>query len=202
MPIYLLHGFRWPRQAIRIHIILQNLDDAAADWTMGRSGTVLLTSLHSQHPDLQPTIPNLRLIEQFDPEREESRVQPYAYVARRVVDVQARLWVDLEDLIATGREDDEKEDGKKEKEEEEDREGQMKVFEKLRDALQPEAKIGWYVVYCGDEERIPPPVEKDDEESDETDEDEPTPISPPPKSPGPKSPGPRGWFRRRETAGT
>lgn len=37
MPTYLMHGFRWSRPLIRIHIILQNLDDAAAEWVVGKN---------------------------------------------------------------------------------------------------------------------------------------------------------------------
>ena len=32
MPAYLVHGFRWARGAIRIHIALYDIDDAAAEW--------------------------------------------------------------------------------------------------------------------------------------------------------------------------
>jgi hypothetical protein len=35
MPTYLIHGFRWPRNQIRIHVILQNIDDAAPEWLIG-----------------------------------------------------------------------------------------------------------------------------------------------------------------------
>ena len=55
MPVYLLHGFRWPRPEIRIHIILQNLDDAAAEWLVGSSAPNGL----QQH--LFPTLPTLRV---------------------------------------------------------------------------------------------------------------------------------------------
>lgn len=42
-------------------------------------------------------------------------------------------------------------------------------FEKLRDELQKDANIGWFVVVCGDEDRVPPTVPgsiaEEDEES-------------------------------------
>lgn len=36
MPVYVVHGFRWPRGKIRIHVILNNIDDAAPEWLVGK----------------------------------------------------------------------------------------------------------------------------------------------------------------------
>lgn len=43
MPTYLCHGFRWHRRSIRVYVIVQNIDDAAADWVVGpaTSGALL-----------------------------------------------------------------------------------------------------------------------------------------------------------------
>ncbi|KEY70963.1 hypothetical protein S7711_00800 [Stachybotrys chartarum IBT 7711] len=35
MPVYLCHGFRWHRDAIRVFVIFNDLDDAAPDWIIG-----------------------------------------------------------------------------------------------------------------------------------------------------------------------
>ena len=47
MPTYLVHAFRWPRQMVRIHIILQNLDDCSPDWLMAPpTSAALFENLH------------------------------------------------------------------------------------------------------------------------------------------------------------
>jgi hypothetical protein len=58
MPTYLLHGFRWQRAAIRIHIILQDLDDAAAEWIIApASATSIINSFYSMFDFLPPSNP-------------------------------------------------------------------------------------------------------------------------------------------------
>ncbi|TVY71359.1 hypothetical protein LSUE1_G009455, partial [Lachnellula suecica] len=58
MPTYLVHGFRWQRALIRIHIILNDLEDAAPEWIMApaTSGT-LLNSFYSLYDFLPPSEP-------------------------------------------------------------------------------------------------------------------------------------------------
>lgn len=36
MPTYLCHGFRWHRRAIRVYIVVQNLDDGTPEWIITR----------------------------------------------------------------------------------------------------------------------------------------------------------------------
>ncbi|CZS97304.1 uncharacterized protein RAG0_06450 [Rhynchosporium agropyri] len=49
MPTYLVHGFRWQRLNIRIHIILNNLEDAAPEWIIAPATSVtLLNSFYTQ----------------------------------------------------------------------------------------------------------------------------------------------------------
>jgi len=142
MPTYLLHGFRWPRPLIRIHIILQNLDDAAAEWLMAPSTTsTLLTNLTSLYPDLMPSLRSLRFIEQYDPmdETAESKSQPYAYVADFVQEV--KLGVDIDEVRGKGVGND-----------------AWSAMMELRDNLAPGEKIAWFVVVCGDIERWAPPT--------------------------------------------
>jgi hypothetical protein len=142
MPTYLVHGFRWPRPLIRIHIILQNLDDAAAEWLMAPlTSATLLTNFTSLYPDLMPSLRSLRFIEQYDPldESAESKSQPYAYVADFVQEV--KLGLDIDEARGKGVGND-----------------AWSSMVELRDKLAPGEKIAWFVVICGDVERWAPPT--------------------------------------------
>ncbi|KAL1310795.1 hypothetical protein AAFC00_001038 [Neodothiora populina] len=142
MPTYVLHGFRWPRPLIRIHIILQNLDDAAAEWICSPTTTqALLSNFRELFPESMPYLPGLRLIEQYDPNdlSAASLSQPYAYVADVVEEV--KLGVDLDDVRGRGVSND-----------------QWGALMEIRDRLAPDEKVGWFVVVCGDEERWAPPT--------------------------------------------
>lgn len=58
MPTYLVHGFRWHRRNIRIHIILNDLDDAASEWVMAPpTSNALLNSFYTQFDFLPPSCP-------------------------------------------------------------------------------------------------------------------------------------------------
>ncbi|KAG9231622.1 hypothetical protein BJ875DRAFT_111613 [Amylocarpus encephaloides] len=58
MPTYLVHGFRWARPLIRIHIIKQDLEDAASEWIMAPATSVaLLNSFYTQYDFLPPSSP-------------------------------------------------------------------------------------------------------------------------------------------------
>lgn len=142
MPTYLLHGFRWPRPLVRIHIILQNLDDAAAEWLVAPQTTrAILGNLHDLYPDTMEHLPGLRFIEQYDPTdlSVEAASQPYAYVADIVEEV--RLGVCIDEITTKGISNE-----------------QWGSILELRDRLAPGEKVGWFVVVCGDEERWAPPV--------------------------------------------
>lgn len=137
MPTYLLHGFRWPRPLVRIHIILQNLDDAAAEWLVAPQTTLtLLRNFNDLYPDSMEHLSRLRFIEQYDP-NDTTPSQPYAYVADMVEEV--KLGVAVDDVISKGIGNE-----------------QWAAMMELRDKLAPEEKVSWYVVVCGDEERLPP----------------------------------------------
>jgi hypothetical protein len=146
MPTYLLRGFRWPRPLIRIHIILQNLDDAAAEWLVAPGTTeTMLENFEETYPDVMKHLPNLRFVEQYDPEDMSSLSQPYAYVADIVEEV--KLGVDVDEAKSKGVGDE-----------------QLKAITGLRNKLAPDAHIGWYVVVCGDEERWAPGMLEEEEE--------------------------------------
>jgi len=143
MPTYLIHGFRWPRPLIRIHIILQNLDDAAAEWLLAPDTTAtLLDNFTELYPDIMDNLQQLRFIEQYDPDDESPGAgsQPYAYVADIVHEI--KLSLDIDDVRGKGVSNE-----------------QWGSILELRDKLAPEEKVGWYVVSCGDEERYAPAIE-------------------------------------------
>ncbi|UNI21961.1 hypothetical protein JDV02_007899 [Purpureocillium takamizusanense] len=57
MPTYLCHGFRWHRREIRIFVILNNIDDAAPDWIVGRTSSASLLSQFAKNFDFLPEKP-------------------------------------------------------------------------------------------------------------------------------------------------
>jgi hypothetical protein len=139
MPTYLLHGFRWSRPSIRIHIILQNLDDAASDWIVApNTQRTLCHNFHKLFPESMQHLPNLRFIEQYDPDDLSSdSEQPYAYVADVVQEI--KLGIDVDDVRSNSI-----------------LPAQWSALVELRDRLAADEKIGWYIVVCGDEERWAP----------------------------------------------
>ncbi|EME80727.1 uncharacterized protein MYCFIDRAFT_17465, partial [Pseudocercospora fijiensis CIRAD86] len=141
MPVYLLHGFRWPRPLVRIHIILKNLDDAAAEWLVAPGTTkALLDNFQELFPECMTHLPDLRFVEQYDPNDISSSAssQPYAYVADICEEV--KLGIDIDEFRAKGVGNE-----------------QWSALCELRDKIAPEEKVGWYVVVCGDEDRWAPP---------------------------------------------
>ena len=140
MPVYFIHGFRWPRPAIRIHIILYNLEDAAAEWLVAPGTTrEMLDNFNELYPESMEHLPHLRFVEQYDPNDTTagSGSQPYAYVADVVEEV--KLGVDVDEIRGKGVPND-----------------QWASMMELRDKLAPEEKVAWYIVVCGDEERWAP----------------------------------------------
>lgn len=158
---YLLHGFRWPRRLIRIHIILQKLDDIAADWIVGQcllatlwypsniiagpeSTATLLANFREQYPAQMANLPTLRFVEQLDLRDTSGIPQDYAYVSDVCVEV--RLGVDVDEIRGRGIPS-----------------AQWGALQELRDHLNawdkgkekefPLPGLGWYVVHCGDELR-------------------------------------------------
>ncbi|KAI9054847.1 hypothetical protein LZ554_001991 [Drepanopeziza brunnea f. sp. 'monogermtubi'] len=58
MPTFLVHGFRWNRISIRIHIIMNDLDDAAPEWIIAPATSVtLLNSFYTLFDFLPPSNP-------------------------------------------------------------------------------------------------------------------------------------------------
>lgn len=141
MPTWLVHGFRWPRAAIRIHIIVHNLEDAAPEWLMAPGSTTsLIENFHTLFPEPMASLPSLRFIEQYDPDDLTTKDQPYAYVCDQAHEVQ--LGVDVDDVRGKGVPSE-----------------TWSALADLRDKLAAEQKVGWFVVVNGDVERWAPPVE-------------------------------------------
>lgn len=159
MPVYLLHGFRWPRQLIRIHIILQNLEDAASDWLIGElscppcfqsatdcykapnSYQSLMHNFSTSYPHLTNALPNLRFIEEYSHNQRENTA-PYAYVADTVHKIPLSL--DIDEIRGRGLSAE-----------------AWSAISELRDNLCKDEKLAWYVVVCEDEERsVPDDIEE------------------------------------------
>lgn len=139
MPVYLVHGFRWPRSAIRIFIILNNIDEAAPEWIVGpTTSAALRDSLETCYPNIMRSLPNLRFVEQYDPS-DESGVnalsQPFAFVADRVEE--CTLSLDVSESMKKGIDS-----------------NKWDALMDLKEELAPKEKLGWYMVFNGDEMRV------------------------------------------------
>jgi hypothetical protein len=147
MPTWIVHGFRWPRAQIRIHIILQNLDDAAPEWLMAPATVKCMTeNFKQQWPNEMEQLPQLRFIEQYNPDDLTVKDQPYAYVCDQVHEI--KLGVDFDELRGGGVPED-----------------QWAAIAELRDKVAAGEKLGWFVVVNGDVERWAPPLDGDDEDT-------------------------------------
>lgn len=167
MPVYMLHGFRWPRAGftgIRVYIVLHNLEEAAAEYIQQPLTTELIAeSFHKTQADLVTRLPELSFIEQYDPADETSGTvsQDHAYISTRVLEIPedgsgGSGGENIEDCVeqGSGLTDD-----------------QTAALEELRDRLAPGEKIGWYLVYNGDPERwFPDSEDEEDYESEEESE--------------------------------
>jgi hypothetical protein len=152
---------------VRIHTILQNLDDVAPEWVMAPATQVCLAkNFTEQWPEIMARLPDLRFIEQYDPDDLTIKDQPYAYVCDQVHEI--KLGIDLEEVQRTGV----------------SKEGGAAIAE-LRDKVTPDAKLGWFVVVNGDVERWAPPLDDEEELEDYADEEEAETktLSPPSRSP-------------------
>ena len=137
MPVYLVHGFRWPRAAIRRHIILNNIDDAAPEYIVSpKASAALVKSFQDLYPDLMNSLPKLQFVEQYDPHDISASAlsQPYAFVADKVE--LCHLSLDVTDTMEKGV-----------------TQSCWDALWELREHLAPGQKLGWWIVYNGDETR-------------------------------------------------
>ena len=94
-------------------------------------------------------LPTLRFIEQHDPADERVKSQPYAYVADVVHTVDLSADIDALKTVSTQA-------GKAGM-------ARAQAVSRLRDQLDKDAKLTWYIVICGDEERWAPSEGEDGE---------------------------------------
>lgn len=95
----------------------------------------MLDHFHETFPDLMHSLPDLRFFEQHDPHDLTHKSQPYAYVADKWEEV--KLGVDVDEVREQGVAPE-----------------QWSALLGLRDKLCEGQKVGWFVVVCGDEERL------------------------------------------------
>ncbi|EXJ87836.1 hypothetical protein A1O1_04763 [Capronia coronata CBS 617.96] len=114
MPVYLVHGFRWPREGfsgIRVHAVVHNLDDCSVEYIQNENSRAeILASFRRAWPEIMDALDGpafgtggggggparsnskLEFIEQYNPDDLEGPnavSQPYAYVADKVVMIAA-----------------------------------------------------------------------------------------------------------------
>lgn len=157
MVVYKIHGFRWVRaklpMSIVVYIVRNNIDDAAAEYIQEPATTrLLLESFREKYPDIMAQLPDLQLLEQYDPEdlSDAAVSQPYAFVADRVevLPDDARPKNGLHTAIDPPP-------GETVSQE------VLDGLARLRDAISdPDEEIGWWLVYNGDPVRF----HSDDEE--------------------------------------
>ena len=96
MPVYLVHGFRWPRAGftgIRVHVIENDLLNSSAEYIQNEmSQREILQSFRKAYPEIMQELESpgrgLTLLEQYDPDdvTSDSAVsQPWAFVGDKVV---------------------------------------------------------------------------------------------------------------------
>ena len=192
MPVYILHGFRWPRSGfngIRVYIIVNNLDDAAAEYIQTpHSRAAILDSLKVTHASMMAELPtdNLTFIEQYDPEDVTSDAavsQPYAYFADKVVTMalpgeRPQETRTAEGAVAEGSAPSRGPHDLSINVEDVISEGAglsakgWDAFADLRDKLAPGEKIGWWIVYNGDPDRNFDTFTDDEDYDEEYEEEE------------------------------
>ncbi|ETN41216.1 uncharacterized protein HMPREF1541_03151 [Cyphellophora europaea CBS 101466] len=94
MPIYLAHGFRWPRDGftgIRVHAIIHNLEPVSVEYIQNAPSRLsLLSSLRTLFPDIMTRLEKsgarVDFLEQYDPNDTSPNAvtQPYAFVCDRI----------------------------------------------------------------------------------------------------------------------
>ena len=94
MPVYLAHGFRWPRDGftgVRVHAIIHNLEPVSVEYIQNpHSRQSLLNSLRELFPEIMNRLEvsgqRVDFLEQYDPEDTSlgAVTQPYAFVCDRI----------------------------------------------------------------------------------------------------------------------
>lgn len=104
----------------------------------------LTRNFQKMYPEQMAHLPNLRFIEQYDPEDITVKDQPYAYVCDQVHEI--KLGADIDEVRGQGVKNE-----------------AWSALVELRDKIATGQKVGWFVVVNGDVERWAPPLEDDEE---------------------------------------
>ena len=134
---YLVHGFRWPRKAIREHTIYNNIDDAVPEYiVVPESAAAFKESFQQLYPAAMNALPELHFVEQYDPldTSKHATSQPYAFVADKIE--VCRLSVSVNAAMHKGVP-----------------QGGWDALVDLRDHIAPGEQVGWWVVHNGDVQR-------------------------------------------------
>ncbi|KAL9598658.1 MAG: hypothetical protein Q9179_003837 [Wetmoreana sp. 5 TL-2023] len=137
MSVFLVHGFRWARNDIRIHVVLQEVDNAAPNNLMsGDSEEAMNENFRDLYPEPMANLPPLRFIEPLNPNNEKFKYpsEPYAFVADVVM--QSEDYIDVTKTMNQCQIP----------------AAQWDAMADLRDILAKGEKIGWFVVHNGDRE--------------------------------------------------
>ncbi|KAJ4220396.1 hypothetical protein NW759_007283 [Fusarium solani] len=192
MPTYLCHGFRWHRRAIRIYVILNDLEDAASNWIIGPATSSSIVSQFYTSYDFLPEVAppqqeaSVSIKAKKDNEHLDddlslppSRVPPehdgvlmHSWSAVKLLEefdpeetmTPCRPYAYVADYVV--RVDLSVDVAGEMAKYYEKMAGEDGWIVKLRDELQKGEPVRWYVVVCGDEVRDFPGA-SDDEESEE-----------------------------------
>ncbi|KAI8685977.1 hypothetical protein NCS55_00271800 [Fusarium keratoplasticum] len=193
MPTYLCHGFRWHRRAIRIYVILNDLEDAASNWIIGPATSSSIVSQFYTSYDFLPEVAppqqeasvSINKAKKDNQHLDDDLSLPPSRVPPENDGVLMHSWsavklleeFDPEETVTPCRPYAYVADYVVRVDLSVDVAGEMaKYYErmagedgwivKLRDELQKGEPVRWYVVVCGDEVRDFPGA-SDDEESEE-----------------------------------
>ncbi|KAJ4192875.1 hypothetical protein NW755_004025 [Fusarium falciforme] len=193
MPTYLCHGFRWHRRAIRIYVILNDLEDAASNWIIGPATSSSIVSQFYTSYDFLPEVAppqqeasvSINKAKKDNQHLDDDLSLPPSRVPPENDGVLMHSWsavklleeFDPEEIMTPCRPYAYVADYVVRVDLSVDVAGEMaKYYErmagedgwivKLRDELQKGEPVRWYVVVCGDEVRDFPGA-SDDEESEE-----------------------------------
>ena len=165
MPAYFIHGFRWPRSRIRAHVFTNMLEEPHSEYIMSpQASRDILHSFRALHPGIMGALPPLSLLEQYSPSdndtmtdrlttgymaadyttsltsedqgqvqnQNQNKAHAYAFVADKVHVCELSLDATEAMRAGVGTES-------------------WNAMMDLKERLAPEAKLGWYVVYNGDD---------------------------------------------------
>ena len=168
---------------IRIHVIINNLENAAPDYTMAtKTNDVFVTNLQTLYPELTKRLPKLQMVEEYDPHdfNDEGR-EEYAWVANYTVSLNSLVQSDeeqkkkaqskrlstpskstpnnigarIESTISSGMDSD-----------------AVEAITGIRDQVAGGQEVGWWIVFNGDPQREGLDDSEDAEDEDDDEETE------------------------------